>query len=419
MPTLWDIAIEKCAGRGPSDKLRQRLFEKRYLSTIITSEPSPVFESFDRSERLTSEESRVLPAAFPTGGSAHLSKDSYLPRSISLINQAARGPTTHHARRSYISFELPSPDQDSKPKCAPKRSNRPGGRPDSLSSRSESESGESETGRPSFLYPVPRLPEMVGHGRFRRSKSATAEWTQENLRKSFDATSLDLTEGFEILQHNRQPFIIRKGSDVSAAMCITSTNECQVDSTFGSTTTRGFMSPSSCSTADTIRPPNSERSEEQGQQQAAHTTAAALTFPRLPGKLNRHPQRSNLSIAIQELQELIQPIPMTGVTRKQCLVRREDVVRALQASTHLQVEEAITDDEDDNNENKDGATALMQQHTQRKESSGQRPAVKMRKRAPIERGRRASSRIRKQQLQLFDQARRDVTIRDQLAEGQA
>ncbi|KAI9722341.1 MAG: hypothetical protein M1812_001813 [Candelaria pacifica] len=438
MPTFWEIVIEKCAGRGLSDKLRQRLFMQRYLSTIITPQSSPPSESPSRSEKLKAGKSRRLPAVPLTGDCAPLPQNSRPRRPSALVNQVAQGPSSHHTQRSCISFEITTSDEDAIGDSTPKDSGESNERPCSPSSESDSKSKESATGRTSFLYPVPRMPEMVGHGRFRHSKTATAEWAEKNLRK-FDATSLNLTEGFEILQHNRQPFIIRKGSDVTSAMCITVQNECDVDPTIGSFTTRGFTSPSSVSTDETIKPKKTGLSEEGGLWQAetghqggridshqgsnngthraleANTGAAATEIPTLLKKLNRNPQNSILSAA---LQELVQQLPTTDVTSTQSFTRQEDILRVLRAGNGLQVQEAALDCGDNNNENinNKNVTENDRKQTQKKETSGKVAIINAQKRAPVEKRRRCSSGFRKQQLRLFDQARQESRSKIQPAE---
>jgi hypothetical protein len=93
-----------------------------------------------------------------------------------------------------------------------------------------------------LLYSVPKLPEMVGVGRFRRSKTATDEWFQQNLAKELRAMSPLVRDGFFLRGPPIHPFQERKGSDASAA---SSTYGQPVVSENGSIVVRGFVSTSS------------------------------------------------------------------------------------------------------------------------------------------------------------------------------
>ncbi len=326
--------------------------------------------------------------------------------------------------------------QDLGPDPAPNRE-KSTSRPPSLWNWSDEEGEEGPTGRKSFLYPVPRLPEMVGHGRFRHSKTATAEWAKENLRRGFDATSLDLTEGFEILEHNRQPFIIRKGSGASsAASCVPSQMECYVDPMTGSATTRGFVSPPSSFTPGSLRFPEEEQTTKRSQQQAAvghhyvHSQQGSGTSgmdrvievrPTVAATENpiKNPDKPTINVPDSNLpttpQKSAQQMATSHHKTKQSLICREDVIRALRSSNDIRFEEAIIEDEDHktNNEDNGQVTASHHPQTQRKTSNAHHNPVKPRKRAPTEKGRRGSSGVRKQQLQRLVQTIQNTTFGDQ------
>ncbi|KAH0555641.1 hypothetical protein GP486_006412 [Trichoglossum hirsutum] len=254
MARFFDNLVEKCAGKSASDRLHQRLVEKQ-LNEIIESanSVSSVGESNadpaqPRSAPARSQ-STPLAAAVPESAEVcSLVRPSLPPRSKSYIPEPARRPRFRREDRSFITLDGLLPDEEYANWYPPESPVTKGNDLTNISMRSSgpssqngSDSGLGVPGAP-LLYSLPKLPEMVGVGRFRRSKTATDEWFQQNLAKELRAMSPLVRDDFFLRGPPIHPFQDRKGSDASAA---SSTYGQPVVSENGSIIVRGFVSASS------------------------------------------------------------------------------------------------------------------------------------------------------------------------------
>ncbi|KAI9766101.1 MAG: hypothetical protein M1840_006808 [Geoglossum simile] len=253
MDGFFDNLLEKCAGRSASDRLHQRLIEQQLNQAIASISPAPgiVEPCIDSAqpEPATAQDERVRSATtIESAKDCVSSRPPLPPRSKSYITETTRRPRFRREDRSYVTHDSLLPDEEYPNWYPPERpsSGNTDQTNNSMQSATHSSVIGSDNGRSAscapLLYPVPKLPEMVGYGRFRRSKTATEEWFKENLAKELPAMSPLVSDGFFVRGPHAHPFQSRKESDAST---ISSTYGRPVVSEDGSIIVRGFVSASS------------------------------------------------------------------------------------------------------------------------------------------------------------------------------
>jgi hypothetical protein len=252
MDGFFDSLLEKCAGRSATDRLHQRLIEQQLNQAIASLNPAPgIVKPCVDSAQLDPATAQGECARSSTTESAKdcaFPRPSLPPRSKSYITETTRRPRFRREDRSYITHDCLLPDEEYPNWYPPERPSSSSTDLTNNSTRSAthssvigSDNGRSVSCAP-LLYPVPKLPEMIGYGRFRRSKTATEEWFKENLAKELRAMSPLVSDGFFVHGPHVYPFLSRKESDAST---ISSTYGRPVVSEDGSIIVRGFVSASS------------------------------------------------------------------------------------------------------------------------------------------------------------------------------
>ncbi|KAI9775468.1 MAG: hypothetical protein M1839_001085 [Geoglossum umbratile] len=253
MDSFFDNLIEKCAGRSASDRLHQRLIEQQLNQAIASLNPvsgiaEPSVDSEQPETAIAQEVSARSTATLEPAKDCVFVRPLLPPRSKSYITESTRRPRFRREDRSCVTHDCLLPDEEypnwyppERPSSSSTETTNSSTRSVGPSSVSGPDSGRSASCAP-LLYPVPKLPEMIGYGRFRRSKTATDEWFKENLAKELRALSPLVSDGFFVRGPPVHPFQSRKESDAST---ISSTYGQPVVSKDGSIIVRGFVSASS------------------------------------------------------------------------------------------------------------------------------------------------------------------------------
>ncbi|KAH0544995.1 hypothetical protein FGG08_000921 [Glutinoglossum americanum] len=249
MEGFFDNLLEKCAGKSASDRLHQRLIEKQFnqiiSSTPVSSIDEPSVKPAQPKSTPTRHQSTPSTAIPASAETFPFVRPPLPPRSKSYIPEPARRPRFRREDRSYISLDGLLPDEEYANWYPPETPSPNNNIMQSSTPSNHNGSDSSFVSGAPLLYSVPKLPEMIGVGRFRRSKTATDEWFQQSLARELRAMSPLVQDGFFLRGPPIHPFQDRKDSDASA----TSSNYGQpVVSDNGSIIVRGFVSASSSAT---------------------------------------------------------------------------------------------------------------------------------------------------------------------------
>ncbi|KZF26317.1 hypothetical protein L228DRAFT_257776 [Xylona heveae TC161] len=187
MDNFCDWLLEKCAGKGATANLKHRWTQEQFhVSTAAKF--SEILKSENRS--YAHNQSSPSPASGTVGGVIEFPfrrpRNSAQPNwvapsqgSNAAILERAHPAMYKRAERALISFDhLVNTELEEEEELY---SQGLAAADQTLPPKVEDRKEHNVTNKCSFLYEIPKLPQMIGVGRFRRSATATQEWIQENI----------------------------------------------------------------------------------------------------------------------------------------------------------------------------------------------------------------------------------------------